>query len=66
MEQNVITIVKTLRKGAFTVTELEIETGLSRDRLRVTLAYMLGQNLVEYRPVGMAKLYRLKIKERKR
>ena len=43
-----------------TITELVTETGLSRSKVRILLAHSEGAMKINFRKVGMAKVYKIK------
>ncbi len=54
-----IILMKTLRRSKFglTITELVKQTKLTRSNVRMCLAYLIGSNEINYRNIGMAKVY---------
>jgi DNA-binding transcriptional ArsR family regulator len=61
VEEKVIEALKSFEDG-LTITDLVSKTGSTRSSVRISLARLEGAKKVDFRKVGMAKLYFLKEK----
>ncbi|MBW2988783.1 winged helix-turn-helix domain-containing protein [Candidatus Woesearchaeota archaeon] len=60
MEEKIIALLRDSDKGGQSITSLVGLSGISRSRVRTALAKLEGAGQIEFRKVGMAKLYTLK------
>ena len=62
--ETIISILKENDRG-LTITELVRISGLSRSAIRIILAKLEGAEKIEFRSIGMAKVYSLKPENRR-
>jgi DNA-binding transcriptional ArsR family regulator len=64
-DKAVIKVEKLLKRDArgATITELVVDSKLSRSAVRIALAKLEGAERVELRNIGMAKVYSLRVKK---